>query len=193
MAKNPYVLNRRNVAIPDSPHGVDLDNEVIEGNLYGIESKIDGDLNMMDAQIGGSVSLNDSEIHGAAYLKGIKVETLYSENLKVEQTLTLENAEFKEADLECIEIGGSLNLSDICAESVSLIGAGIKYNLYLDKSNLEFLYLDDAAVGNLYLDGAKIEYVNYDELMCSSYSISDTTQIPDDFRQYLESNFERVK
>lgn len=161
MARNPFVDGIRNLAIPDCEHGVDLSNHTLEGNLYGIKSKIEGCVNLESMRVKGDVDLRYMQVEGSLNLIRMQVEG--------------------DAHLEKIQI----------RDVAELRGVEVKGTLYLNGATFEGpVILYGAKVDTLLLEETKmLGGVKFEDFACGEYIPNAHTKIPDDFRAYLWENF----
>lgn len=105
MARNPFVDGITNLAIPDSPYGVDLRGHEISGSLYGIESEV-AYLNLSDILVKKRVFMRDMNIKGEVALnRAVFYDRTELTNTKIRKFLDISGMYAKELVLDEIEIG----------------------------------------------------------------------------------------
>lgn len=167
MAENPFVDGITNLAIPNSPYGVDLSSCEIPGYLYGIKSKIKDNVYLTEMNVGKDVKLNGMEINKK---RGEKFEV----------HLSLSGSNIKgNAYLEEMSIDGSLLLNNVA----------IRKDLSLNNIDIRgaFITNEKTKIGGTFdIKNAKIaEYDGPEKLKFATIGATKSTEIPDSMKKAL--------
>ncbi len=221
MAENPFVDGITNLAIPDSPHGVDISGHEIPGRLYGIKSVIEGNADLLRIKVGSGCDLRGMCVYGHLQMYGAKIGD-QNEVARLSNIVVEGDASFGGITTSCIELGGAkikgkLRLGngkidyglagngqvDVVDLHNAKVG-GIHFDCGADNElgfvNLEGMVAKVIRFGNLFVKVLSLENAvikscdtNWPEVKISDhYIVNAKTRIPTEFQKFLEQ-YERVE
>ncbi len=187
MAKNPFVDGITNIAIPDSPYGVDLSGRTIKGNLYGIEAKVGGMLDLRSMNVGGRTVLTKMTVGEASLDYSHFGGQVLMDSIIVEGSLTLN--EVVSNDYIYLE-GAVVKHMKISGRSDYYIwasGLHVGGSLHLDDARIPFLDASRSPIvvdDSLFIGGAEIK--EFRGLIYSRVVVrNNKTKIPDGLKSQL--------
>lgn len=174
MSANPYVDGITNIAIPDCETGVSMENHILRGSLYGIESKMGKStvsLNYM--QVGGNIILSNMKagivemtgmyVKEDATLNGLMADLISLDKATIKEGLYCNDlnvnrfVDFKNLEAELIQ-GGNIKANDVILNSL-LVSEYADFR-YLKASTGDFSNLRSVC-GTIDFNNMKINYANF--------------------------------